>query len=56
VIIGEQVAHVAFTPDGTRALAAKFPGHKAALLEVAGQKVTYTKRDLVVGLWPSASW
>ena len=43
---------MAFTPDGTRALAAKLPGHKAALLEVAGQKVTYTKRDLPVGLWP----
>ena len=52
VTIGEQVAHVAFTPDGRRALAAKFPGHKVALLEVDGQKVTYTKRDLAVGLWP----
>jgi DNA-binding beta-propeller fold protein YncE len=52
VTIGEQVAHVAFTPDGKRALVAKFPGHKVALLEVDGQKVTYTKRDLAVGLWP----
>ena len=52
VAIGEQVAHVAFTPDGKRALAAKFPGHKVALLEVDGEKVTYTKRDIVVGLWP----
>jgi DNA-binding beta-propeller fold protein YncE len=52
VAIGEQVAHVAFTPDGKRALAAKFPGHKVALLEVDGQKVSYTKRDLAVGLWP----
>ena len=52
VVIGEHVAHVAFTPDGRRALAAKFPGHKVALLEVDGQKVTYTKRDLAVGLWP----
>ena len=52
VVIGEQVAHVVFTPDGKRALAGKFPGHKVALLEVDGQKVTYTKRDLAVGLWP----
>jgi DNA-binding beta-propeller fold protein YncE len=52
VLIGEQVAHVAFTPDGKRALAAKFPGHKVALLEVEGPKVAYTKRDLAVGLWP----
>lgn len=52
VVIGEHVAHVAFTPDGRRALAGKFPGHKVALLEVDGQKVSYTKRDLTVGLWP----
>ncbi len=52
VVIGEHVAHVAFTPDGKRALAGKFPGHKVALLTVDGQKVTYTKRDLAVGLWP----
>ena len=52
VAIGEHVAHVVFTPDGRRALAGKFPGHKVALLEVDGQKVTYTKRDLAVGLWP----
>ena len=49
---GEQVAAVAFTPDGKRALAVKFPGHKVALLEVDGQKVTYTKYDMNVGLWP----
>jgi DNA-binding beta-propeller fold protein YncE len=52
VPMGEQVAAVAFTPDGKRALAVKFPGHKAALLEVDGQKVTYTKYDMNVGLWP----
>lgn len=52
VPMGEQVAAVAFTPDGKRALAVKFPGHKAALLEVDGQKVTYTKYDMMVGLWP----
>jgi DNA-binding beta-propeller fold protein YncE len=52
VAIGEHVAHVVFTPDGRQALAGKFPGHKVALLEVDGQKVTYTKRDLAVGLWP----
>ena len=50
--MGESVAAVAFTPDGKRALAAKFPGHKVALLEVDGQKVTYKKYDMNVGLWP----
>ncbi len=52
VSMGEQVAHVAFTPDGKRALAVKFPGHKVALLKVDGQKVTYDKYDMPVGLWP----
>ena len=52
VPMGDQVAAVAFTPDGKRALAVKFPGHKAALLEVDGQKVTYAKYDMPVGLWP----
>ena len=50
--MGEQVAHVAFTPDGKRALAAKFPGNKVALLDVNGDKVTYNKQDVPVGLWP----
>jgi DNA-binding beta-propeller fold protein YncE len=33
-------------------MAGKFPGHKLALLEVNGEKVTYTKQDIPVGLWP----
>jgi len=37
---------------GERALATKFPGHKVSLLDVAGDKVTYTKLDLPAGLWP----
>jgi DNA-binding beta-propeller fold protein YncE len=52
VPMGEQVAHVVFTPDGKRALAGKFPGHKVAVLKVDGQKVTYDKYDMPVGLWP----
>ncbi len=52
VAIGEQVAAVVFTPDGRRAFAVKFPGHKVAMLEVNGEKVTYTKYDMPVGLWP----
>lgn len=52
VPMGEMVAHVAFTPDGKRALAAKFPGHKIAVLDVDGQKVTDTKHNMNVGLWP----
>jgi DNA-binding beta-propeller fold protein YncE len=52
VVIGEMVAHVAITPDGKRAVAAKFPGHKVALLDIDGDKVTYNKQDLPVGQWP----
>ena len=52
VPMGDQVAAVAFTPDGKRALAVKFPVHKVAMLNVDGQKVTYAKQDIPVGLWP----
>ena len=52
VWMGEQVSHVAITPDGKRAVAAKFPGHKAALLAINGDKVTYDKQDVAVGWWP----
>jgi DNA-binding beta-propeller fold protein YncE len=50
--MGDEVSQVVFTPDGTRALATKFAAHKVALLEVNGDKVTYTKTDVTVGLWP----
>ena len=52
VPMGEVVAHVAFTPDGKRALVAKFPGHKIGVLDVDGQKVTDSKYNMNVGLWP----
>ena len=52
VQMGEVVAHVAFTPDGKRALVAKFPGHKIGVLNVDGQKVTDSKYNMNVGLWP----
>jgi DNA-binding beta-propeller fold protein YncE len=48
----DQVAQVAFTPDGTRALAVAFAAHKAKLLVVDGQKVTNLGYDLPVGPWP----
>jgi DNA-binding beta-propeller fold protein YncE len=52
VPMGDQVAAVAITPDGKRALAVKFPAHKVAVLEINGEKVTYGKYDMPVGLWP----
>lgn len=52
VQMGDEVSQVVFTPDGKGALATKFSAHKVALLNVAGDKVTYTKLDITVGLWP----
>jgi DNA-binding beta-propeller fold protein YncE len=53
IAMGDSVAHVAIAPDGKRALAVKFPAHKAALLEIgADGKVTYNKYDIATGLWP----
>ncbi|MEQ1653663.1 MAG: YncE family protein [Hyphomicrobium sp.] len=53
IAMTESVVSVAFTPDGRRALAAKFNGHKIAILDVDGAgRVTYTGRDLPVGLYP----
>ena len=50
--MGEEVTHVVFTPDGRRALATKSANNKIALLDVAGDKVTYSKHDLPVGIYP----
>jgi DNA-binding beta-propeller fold protein YncE len=52
VPMGDEVSQVVFTPDGKRALATKFAAHKVAVLDVAGEKVTYGKLDITVGLWP----
>jgi DNA-binding beta-propeller fold protein YncE len=53
VPLGDVVAHVAFTPDGRRAVAVKFPAHKASILDIgANGKVSYGKLDLPTGQWP----
>ncbi len=52
---GEQVASVAFTPDGRRAVATKFqPEGKLAFFDVEGTEVTYRgpEADVAVGAWP----
>ena len=49
---GRGVSHVVFTPDGKRALVAKFPGHQIGVLDVDGEKVTDSKYNMNVGLWP----
>jgi len=52
VAMGEQVSAVAFTPDGKRAVASKNVNNKASMLAVDGDKVTYSKYDMLVGLFP----
>lgn len=41
-----------FTPDGRSALVTLNNGHRIALLDVDGTRVTYTKRDIAAGLRP----
>jgi DNA-binding beta-propeller fold protein YncE len=53
--IGEpksRLSHVAFTPDGKWALATKRGEDKVSVLKVDGTKVTYTGRDITVGVQP----
>jgi DNA-binding beta-propeller fold protein YncE len=52
VDMGDEVSAVVFTPDGKHALATKASANKVALLDVDGDKVTYTKHDLLTGLFP----
>jgi DNA-binding beta-propeller fold protein YncE len=48
----DQVSAVAICPDGRHALATKAAADKVALLSIDGAKVTYTHRDLPVGIFP----
>lgn len=48
----ESVSAVAITPDGKRALVAKAAANKVALLDIDDQKVTYSKYDMVTGVFP----
>ena len=48
----DSVSAVAITPDSKRALAVKAAANKVALMSIDGQKVSYDKRDLPVGIFP----
>lgn len=48
----DQLAHVAFTPDGRRALAVKFASHKVSAVDIQDGKLAYNKLDLPTGPWP----
>ncbi len=46
------MSHVNFTPDGKWAFATKRGEDTVAVLRVEGTKVTYTGRDVTVGVEP----
>ena len=51
VVVEDEVAAVAITPDGTRAFIAKNLAHKVGVLAIDGTTVTYDKKqDMPVGL------
>jgi DNA-binding beta-propeller fold protein YncE len=52
VSVDDPVVHVTFTPDGRRTLAAKFLHRRVTVLEIANDKLTYTKPDMTVGQKP----
>jgi len=52
VPMGDSVSAVAITPDGKHALASKCAVNKVAWLDIDGQKVTYSKIDFGVGVFP----
>ena len=46
------VSHVAFTPDGTLALATRDGDDRISVLSIDGTKVEYTRRDMYAGIRP----
>jgi DNA-binding beta-propeller fold protein YncE len=52
IAMGDSVAAVAITPDGKHAIAVEPIANKIAWLDIDGQKVTYDKVDVVVGVKP----
>jgi len=52
VAMGDSVAHVAISPDGTKALAVKPVVNKVAFLKIDSGKVRYEKYDMPTGIFP----
>jgi DNA-binding beta-propeller fold protein YncE len=52
VPMGDSVAHVAISADGTKALAVKPVVNKVAFLRINGGKVVYEKYDMPTGIFP----
>ncbi|MFB9266643.1 YncE family protein [Bradyrhizobium erythrophlei] len=52
IAMGDSVAHVAISADGTKGLAVKPVVNKVAFLKIDGQKVLYEKYDMPTGVFP----
>jgi DNA-binding beta-propeller fold protein YncE len=52
VEVAKGVSHVVFTADGKHALALKSPDNKVAILDVDGDKVSYSKVDIPTYAFP----
>ena len=55
VAMGDSVAHVAISGDGTKALAVKPVANKVAFLKIDGKNVVYEKYDYVSCAPPTSS-
>src|SRR5262249_35090488 len=51
--MGDSVAHVAISADGTKALAVKPAISKVAFLKIDGEQVVYEKYDMATGIFPN---
>ena len=50
--VSSEVSHVAFTPDGRRALVTRYGDHLVNVLQVEGERVVKLDRDITTGVRP----
>jgi DNA-binding beta-propeller fold protein YncE len=50
--VSSEVSHVAFTPDGRRALVTRYGDHQVNVLQVEGERVVKLDREITTGVRP----
>lgn len=50
--VSSEVSHVAFTPDGRRALVTRYGDHLVNVLQIEGERVVKLDRDITTGVRP----
>jgi DNA-binding beta-propeller fold protein YncE len=50
--VSSEVSHVAFTPEGRHALVTRYGDHMVNVLQIEGDKVTKTNREITTGVRP----